>query len=148
MTQSLTKDVGTDEAQPSLGELVATASKAASELFRAEIELAKTELKQEARKAAIGGGAFGGAGFLGIFALLLLSFAAAYGVAESPWFDVWAGFAIIGGAYLLLAAVLGLVGLKSVKRIGPPEATVRTTKETVERFKSIKENRGRREQDT
>lgn len=147
MTQSLTKDVATDEAQPSLGELVATATKAASDLFRAEIELAKTELKEEAKKAAVGGGAFGGAGFFGVVAFLLLSFAAAYGVAESPWFDVWAGFAIIGGSYLLLAAILGLVGLKSVKRMGPPERTVRTTKDTVERFKAIKANRGRTEQE-
>lgn len=146
MAQGLTKDTASAEAEPSLGELVATASKAASDLFRAEIELAKAELKEEAKKAAIGGGAFGGAGFLGIFAFLLLSFSAAYGVAASPWFPVWAGFAIIGGAYLLLAGILGLVGLKSVKRMGPPERTVRTTKDTVERFKAIKENRGRKQE--
>ena len=142
MAQPLTKDVTPAEAEQSLGELVATASKAASDLIRAELELAKSELKNEAKKAAIGGGAFGGAAFFGIFAFLLLSFAAAYGVAASS-LPTWAGFLIIGGTYLLFAAVMGLVGLKAVKRMGPPERTVRTTKDTVERFKSIKENRGR-----
>ncbi len=146
MAQTLSKNDAPAEAEPSLGELVATATKAASDLVRAEIDLAKAELKTEAKKAAIGGGMFGGAAFMGIFAFLLLSFAAAYAVAEA--LPTWAGFLIIGGAYLLLAAIMGLIGLKSVKKMGPPEATLRTTKETVETLKTIKERRGRRDADS
>lgn len=139
MAQSLTKDAAA-EAEPSLGELVATATKAASELMRAEIELAKAELKTEAKKAAVGGGMFGGAALFGLFAFLLLSFAAAYALASAVD-STWAGFLIIGGAYLLLAAILGLIGLKSVMKMGPPEATVRTAKETVSELKGLKERR-------
>ncbi|MGQ0845187.1 MAG: phage holin family protein [Sporichthyaceae bacterium] len=139
MAQSLTKDAPAP-AEPSLGELVATATKAASELMRAEIELAKAELTAEAKKAAIGGGMFGGAAFFGLFAFLLLSFAAAYGVAASP-LPTWAGFLVVGGVYLLFAAIMALVGLKAVKKMGPPEATVRTAKETVSELKGLKERR-------
>jgi hypothetical protein len=142
MAQSLTKDAAAP-AEPSLGELVATATKAASDLMRAEIELAKAELKTEAKKAAIGGGMFGGAAFFGLFAFLLLSFAAAYAVAEA--LPTWAGFLIVGGSYLLLAAIMGIVGLRAVKKMGPPEATVRTAKETVSELKGLKERRRVRE---
>jgi len=128
------------EPEPSLGELVASASKAASDLMRAEIELAKAELKTEAKKAAVGGGMFGGAALFGLFAFLLLSFAAAYGVATALD-STWVGFLIVGGGYLLLAGILGLIGLKSVKKVGPPEATVRTARKTVEELKGLKARR-------
>lgn len=130
--------------QPSLGELVATASAAASDLMRAEIALAKAELRSEVRKAALGGGMFAGAAVFGLFAFLLLSFAAAYGIAVSD-LPTWAGFGILGGGYLLLAGILAGVGLRSVLRIKAPERTVRATKDTVATLKSFKGARARGE---
>ena len=119
-----------EEPQPSLGELVASASQHMSVLVRSEIELAKLELKVEAKKAAIGGAAIGAAAFLGLFALLLLSFAAAYGINSMGLAKGWS-FLIVGGTYLLLAAVLIFGGAKSMMKIGPPRRTLRTTKETI-----------------
>lgn len=116
--------------EPSLGELVASATRDLSILIHSEVALAKAELGAEVKKAATGGVAFGGAAVVGIFAFVLLSFAGAYGLTEAG-LPVWAGFAIVGGAYLLIAAVLGIVGVVAVKKLGPPERTLRTTKETV-----------------
>jgi hypothetical protein len=124
--------------EPSLGELVAAASRDLSTLIRSEIELAKAEIGAEVGKVAAGAGAFGGAAFLGIFAFLLLSFGFAFGLAKAG-LPVWAAFLIAGGTYLLLAGVLGVVGLAALKRVGPPERTVRTAKETV----AVLKNRGK-----
>jgi|SRR5882757_1142427 uncharacterized membrane protein YqjE len=117
------------EQEPSLGELVAAASRDMSVLVRSEIELAKLELSSEVKKAAVGGGMFGGAAVFGLFGLIMGSFAAAYGL--DTVLPTWAAFLIVTGAYLLIAAICGLVGLGAVKKIGPPERTVRTAKETV-----------------
>jgi hypothetical protein len=128
---------------PSLGELVANASQQMSVLVRSEIELAKLELKVEAKKAAIGAVGFGAAAFLGLFALLMLSFAAAYGINSLGLAKGWS-FLIVGGSYLLLAGVLALTGLKSVTKIGPPKRTLKTTKETVAALKEVGRTAGRR----
>ena len=50
-----------------------------STLLRKEVELAKLEVSGAAKKAGIGAGAFGGAGFLGFLALIFCSIAAAEG---------------------------------------------------------------------
>ncbi|HEY3604253.1 MAG TPA: phage holin family protein [Sporichthyaceae bacterium] len=120
--------------EPSLGELVAAATKDMSVLVRSEIELAKLEMTAEAKKAAMGGGAFGGAAVFGLFGLIMGSFAAAYGL--DTVLPTWAAFLIVTGAYFLFAAILGLVGRGAMKKIGPPERTLRTTKETVALLKN------------
>jgi Putative Actinobacterial Holin-X, holin superfamily III len=119
--------------EQSLGELVAAASRDMSVLIRSEIELAKLELSTEVKKAAVGGGALGGAAVFGMFALVMGSFAAAYGFAEVV--PIWAAFLIVMGIYLFFAGVLALVGSSAVKKMGPPERTVRTAKETVTALK-------------
>lgn len=128
--------------QPSLGTLVSNASQQMSVLVRSEIELAKLELKVEAKKAVIGAAGFGAAAFLGLFALLMLSFAAAYGINSMGLAKGWS-FLIVGGSYLLLAGILALTGLKSVTKIGPPRRTLKTTKETVTVLKEVGRNAGR-----
>jgi hypothetical protein len=121
-------------AEPSLGDLVASASKDLSTLVRSEIELAKLELTAEAKKAVIGGGMFGVAAVLGLFALIMMSFAAAFGIASLGLANGWS-FLIVGGAYLLIALVLVFGGAGSMKKIGPPKRTIRTTKDTVTALK-------------
>ncbi|MBA3744031.1 phage holin family protein [Sporichthya sp.] len=120
---------------PSLGELVAAASQNASILIRSEIELAKTELAAEAKKAAVGGGMFGAAGLLGFFGFIFLSFGAVYGLDKTS-LDLWACFLIVAGAYLLVAGILVVIGVKSLKKIGPPKRTQRTIKDTVATLKT------------
>ncbi|MFI6514411.1 phage holin family protein [Spirillospora sp. NPDC050679] len=112
----------------SLGELVALASSNVSGLIRAEMELAKLELKGDAKKAALGGVMFSIAGLIGGLIVILLSIAAAYGlVALGVWH--WAAFLIVSAAYAVLAAVLLLIGFLRMKKIEGAKRTRKTLKD-------------------
>ncbi len=112
----------------SLGELVAVATGSVSRLVKSEIELAKLELKDDAKKAALGGVLFAVAGLIGGIVVILLSIAAAYGlVALGIWH--WAAFLIVAGAYVLLAAILVGIGLWRMKRMTGVSRTRRTVKD-------------------
>jgi hypothetical protein len=120
-----------DDEDRSLGQLFSEMTTEVSQLFRSEIELAKAELKEEAKKAATAGAAFGAGGFIAYLGVILLSFAAAWGLAAV----IPDGFAflIIGVAYVLIAAVCFLVGRKRMQEFSPvPEETVETIKEDVQ----------------
>ncbi|MFC6932566.1 phage holin family protein [Actinomadura yumaensis] len=113
--------------EKSLGELVALASSNVSNLVRAEIDLAKLELKDDAKKAALGSVMFGIAGLIGGLIVILLSIAAAYGlVAAGIWH--WAAFLIVAGAYLLLAVALIGIGYWRIKKIDGAKRTRKTLK--------------------
>lgn len=115
--------------EPTLGELVATASRDLSTLLRKEIELAKVEIKGDLKAAGLGAGLFGGAGFLGYFALIFLSIALAFGI--GAFLSLGVGFLIVGAAYGLLAAVFALVGRKKITKVGPPARTIETVKDDI-----------------
>jgi hypothetical protein len=119
---------GTPVDEQSLGELVATATRDMSLLIHKEMELAKTELAQSAAKAGVGAGLLGGAGFVGLFALVLASFAGAFGFAAGLDIAIWAGFLCMTGVYLLAAGVLAVLGIGRMKTVGGPERTKRTVK--------------------
>ena len=114
----------------SLGELVATATKDLSVLVKQEVALAKSEIKKEVVAAGKGAGLFGGAGLTGLFALIFLSIAAAYGLAGLGLPLGW-GFFIVGLLYLIAAAVLAFSGKKKIDQVGPPEKTIETVKDDV-----------------
>ena len=113
----------------SLGQLVASATSELSALVHDEIALAKAELRQDVKRAGIGGGAIAAAGVLALFALPVLSFAAAYGIHNLGLGLAWS-FLIVGGAYLLLAALLGLIAVAKFKKVKPPEKSIASAKET------------------
>lgn len=114
----------------SLGQLVGRMTSDLSTLFRQEIELAKVELREEVAKAGKGAGMFGGAGFAGYMAILLLSFAGAWGLAELMAAGL--AFLIVGALYAVVAAGLLLVGRRKLKSIRGPQQTVKTVKEDVQ----------------
>ena len=118
-------------ARETLGELVSSASEDLSSLVRAEIALAKTELRTEAKNAALGSALFGAGGFLGIMALVLLSFAAAYGLVAAGLPRGFA-FLILGGAYLIVGLLAALIGFLRFRKIGPPRYTMTSAKKTAE----------------
>jgi hypothetical protein len=113
-----------------LGQLVADASHDVSDLVRHEIALAKAEIKNDVRNAALGGAMFGAAGYLGLLATIMLCIAAGYGLVAAG-LTAWGAFLVVAGALLLLAGLLALIGLSRVKKVGPPERTIRTTKEVI-----------------
>jgi hypothetical protein len=113
----------------SLGDLVATATRDLSLLIHKEVELAKTEISAEVKKAGLGAGLLGGAGFIGLFAFLLLLVAAALGLADGVDIPTWAGFLCVGGAFAGAAGLVALLGMGSLVRVGPPQRTIRTVKD-------------------
>ncbi len=125
----------TTSSEETLGALLATASRDLSTLVRSEIELAKAEVKVDVKNGVMGGAMFGAAGFLGVLAIILLSIAAAYGLVAAGLHPGWA-FLIVAVVYLLIAGLLALVGKRAVSKVGPPERTIRTSKETAAFLKS------------
>jgi hypothetical protein len=120
----------TDE--QSLGELVATATRDLSLLIHKELELAKTEIAEEAKRAGIGAGFLGGAGFVGLFAFLFMSVAGALAISEGADLPFWAGFLCIGGLFGGLAGMLALAGLGKVVKVKGPQRTIRTVRDDLE----------------
>jgi hypothetical protein len=121
--------------ETSVGELIGNISDDLSQLFRQEVELAKVELKQEAAKAGKAAGMLGGAGFAGYLAVVLLSFALVFGLANVM--DAgWAAL-IVGVLWAAVGAVLYANGRKKLKTVDPmPHRTVDTLKEDAKWLKN------------
>jgi hypothetical protein len=128
--------MGPNGSEPTVGQLVANASKDLSGLIRGELELAKTELKKTAVAAGTGAGMFAAAAFLALLAIILLSIAAAYGLTALGLHPAWA-FLIVAGFYLLVGAVLVFVGMRALKSAKGPQRAIETSKESVEVLKAI-----------
>jgi len=94
---------------PSLGDLVALAVSDLSQLVKCEVDLAKIELKEDARRLGIGGVLLGMAAFVGCLVLMLLCFALAYGLQSLGIWD-WASFLIVAGIWVLLAVGAVAIG--------------------------------------
>jgi uncharacterized membrane protein YqjE len=116
----------TAASKESLGDLVALAVSDISQLVRYEVDLAKLELKADARRLGMGAVLFGIAAFVGCLVLMVLSFAYAYGLmAAGIW--AWAAFLIVAGTYVLLAALAVLIGYTRFKGL----TGLRKTRSTV-----------------
>jgi uncharacterized membrane protein YqjE len=119
--------VGSEPA-PSLGELIGELTSEFGSLVTAHIDLAKVELKQDVRDAGRAGGMFGAAGVSALIALIMLSSAAAWGLAEvmAPGF----AFLIVGAVWAVAAGVMAMMGRKRVDAMSmTPEETVDELKE-------------------
>ncbi len=125
--------------EASLGELFGEMSSNLSALIRKEMELARVELKDEARQAGKAGGMLGAGAFVGYLAVLLVSFALAWGINDAFNNAGWLGFVVVGLLYGAVAAVLLEQGRDKLKDINPvPEQTVATLKEDAQWVKEQK----------
>jgi len=125
-------DVRDDTARESesMGDLVSRLTEDLSRLMRDEVELAKVEINHTVENLKTAGASIGVAGALGLMAFVMLSFAAAWGLAEVVPTGV--AFLIVGGAYGLVALALLALGRQRLKAVKPvPEQTVETLKEDV-----------------
>lgn len=105
----------------SVGELVFDVSERASTLIREEIELAKTEVSEKVGKLLRGSVVGLAAGAFAFLALILVMEGIAWLLNEEV-FDgkVWPGFFVEAAAFLLIAALAGLIAYKAVKAGSPP----------------------------
>jgi uncharacterized membrane protein len=115
-------------ANQSLGDLVALAARDMSQLIRYEIDLAKTELKGDARRVGIAAAGFGLAAFVACLVLVLLSIALAFGlIALGIW--AWAAFLIVAGLYVLLAGIGAGIAWLKLRRLSGLSKTRKTVTE-------------------
>ena len=100
----------------SIGDLVSVAARDISQLVRYEIDLAKLELKDDAKRVGIGAGLLGVALFAACLVLMLLCFAFAYGLsALGIW--LWAAFLIVAGACVLIIGGAALIAWRLVRHV-------------------------------
>jgi hypothetical protein len=127
-----------EEASPeSLGVLVGKLSEDLSALLRDEVQLAKLEVKEDATRVAKAGGMLGAAGFAGYVTLLLLSFAAAWGLAEVV--PIGVAFLIVGIVWGVVGAVLLVAGRARMRTLNvKPEQTIETMQENIQWAKQQK----------
>lgn len=110
----------------SLGEIVSDIASDMGTLVRQEMELAKTEIKQEVSKAGKGAGLLGGAGVGGYLALLFLSLTVMFALGEVMDL-VWAAL-VVTVLWAVVAAVLAAAGRKRLRSVDP---SLTTTKQTL-----------------
>jgi Putative Actinobacterial Holin-X, holin superfamily III len=118
----------------SVGAIIGEVTKDLSTLMRQELELAKAELKVEAKKAGQGAGLFGAAGFAGYMVLLFLSFALLY-VLNNAMDNGWAAL-IVALLWAVIGAVSFVMGRKRFQQVNPkPERTVETLQQVPDALK-------------
>jgi uncharacterized membrane protein YqjE len=130
------RDGETEARERPVAELLRELSDQTTTLVRKEIELAKVELAEKARRFGTGAGMFGGAAVFALFGFGALT--ACIIVALAKVMATWLAALIVAVVYAAVAAVLALRGKKQVEQATPPvpEQAVDSTKEDVEWLKS------------
>jgi hypothetical protein len=109
----------------SVGALIGEVTKDLSTLMRQELELAKVEMKAEAKKAGQGAGMFGAAGFAGFMTVLFLTIALWWALSHLVGHS-WSAL-IVAILWGIVGAVAFMMGKKKFQQVNPkPERTVET----------------------
>lgn len=112
--------------QPSVGELFSDVAADLSTLMRQEVELAKAELRQSATRGGKGVGLLAGAGISGYMVLLFASVAAWWGIGDATGHG-WSAL-IVAAIWLIIAAILGLMGRREISAVSGVAQTTQTVK--------------------
>jgi uncharacterized membrane protein YqjE len=127
MAEPPAANVSRDGSGQSVGDLVAQAVRDASRLVRCELDLAKLELKADAKRLGMASALTAVSAFTCCLVLMLLCFSLAYGL-QALGIYPWASFLIVAGiCVLLIGAAVGVVTLK-VRRV----SGLRQTRESVQ----------------
>jgi hypothetical protein len=110
-THAETRDVGVQAAVHDVADHART-------LVRLEAKLAALEVRQKVSAVGAGAGLLVAGGVLGLFALGFLLAAAAAGLATA--LPTWLALLIVGGAVLLVAAVVLAIGAAQLRKGVPP----------------------------
>ncbi|MGO4598926.1 phage holin family protein [Terrabacter sp. 2RAF25] len=122
----------------SIGELVGDISQGLSTLMRQEVELAKAEVRDSAKRAGKAAGQFGAAALAGWMTLLFLSIAVWEFLASALESRGWAAV-IVMAAWGIAAAVLAAAGRKNSKQIQGLPRTTETAKRVPDALKGNEE---------
>ncbi|HYO34777.1 MAG TPA: phage holin family protein [Geodermatophilus sp.] len=109
----------------SIGQLISEVTTDLSVLMRQELELAKAELKVEAKKAGQGAGMFGAAGLAGLMTVIFLSIALWWALSHLVGHS-WSALIVVV-LWAIVGAVTFSIGRKRFQQVNPkPERTVDT----------------------
>ncbi|GLK16397.1 phage holin family protein [Herbiconiux flava] len=125
------------KARRSLVSLLAELPTLIIQLLKDELENFKREITAKLAKLGIGVGLFVAAALLAFFAFATLIAAAVLGIATA--LPAWLSALIVGVALLLIAGILVLVGMRSLKKGLPPvpEQTIESLKKDVNTVKGL-----------
>ena len=131
MSDSITNDRqrAVEPLQPdkSIGELFGELTGDLGHLFRQEVQLAKTEAREEMQHVGQGLGMLAAAAISALLALTLISFAAAWWLDKAM--DRGLAFALVAVFWIIVGAVLASIGKKRLAAAKPLPQTVDTLKE-------------------
>ncbi len=132
------RDPATQPLRPdaSVTELLGDLAGQMSTLFRQELELAKVETRDEAKRAGKAAAMFGGAGVAAWIGLLMASMALAWLLDQG--LNTALSFAIVALMWIVVALVLAMRGRRTVADLQPLPTTTATLKEDVEWAKAQK----------
>ena len=118
-----------------IGQLVADATHDVQGIVRSEIALAKAEVSAGAKVMGKGAGLLAGAAFVGLLGLIFLFHTLAHVI--GIWLPLWAGYGITTLLMFVVAAVLGLLGKKSLEKAKPaPKRAISEAQQTIATLKS------------
>jgi hypothetical protein len=125
------------ETQPSLTSHVSGIVGDLQTLIRQEVQLARTEVKQEWGKAKAAAGAMAVGAALSVVGGFLLCFFLVYLLHEPLGLPLWGSFLIVGGVLALFGLLLLGMGYAKASRVNvvPPQ-TAQTMKENVRWLKN------------
>src|SRR3954465_7994348 len=104
-----------------LADLVVEVSENASTLVREEIELAKAEVSEKLSKLARGAGVGIAAGAFAFLALIMILHGIAWLLGEELFSgNIWAGYFVTAGIFLLIPALAGFIAFRALKAGSPP----------------------------
>ena len=117
--------------QEGLGTLFAGILRDLQEMLRGEIQLAKTELREDVGAMGKGVGALAAAGLFGLTGFIFLMLDATHLL--NKWVQMWIAAGIVALALLLIAAILAASGRKQLSAANlKPEQTIESLKEDKE----------------
>jgi hypothetical protein len=105
----------------SLADLVVEVSEHASTLIREEIELAKAEISEKVGKILRGSAVGAAAGVFAFLAVIMIFHGVAWLLGEELLDgNIWAGYFVTAGIFLLIAALAGYIASRALKAGAPP----------------------------
>jgi hypothetical protein len=125
--------VDADSSRESIGGLLGEITRDMSTLVRQEVQLAKAELRQDAKQAGQSAGMFGGAGLSGYMVVLFLSFALWWGL-SNVMDQGWAAL-IVAAIWAVIGAALFVVGRTKMRQVRGLPRTAETAREIPNAFK-------------
>ncbi len=126
-------------ATTSLGDLLGEVSRDISTLMRQEVELAKAEVRESAKRAGTGAGLMGGAGYAALMTVFFLSIALWWALGTLVG-NGWSAL-IVAGVWAIVATILFVVGRSAMQRVKGMPQTIDTVKHIPDTLKKNEENR-------